>query len=81
MYIPPAYNNLLLSKSPKNKILLIGTDDAGITLRFGYWGKVNSDELLKLFGDHLFTIDIWECEDDDCGWLYSYILKPINPFA
>jgi len=29
MYIPPAYNNLLLSKSPKNKILLIGTDDAG----------------------------------------------------
>ena len=59
----------------------IGTDDAGLTLRFGYWKKVNEDELLKIFGDHLFTLDTWECDDDDCGWLYSYILKPINPFA
>ena len=29
IYVPPAYKNILLSKSPKSKILIIGEDEAG----------------------------------------------------
>ena len=49
-----------------------------ISLRFGYWKRVETsmiqETLDKYYGNY-FEVEEVEWEDDDCGWLYSYRLK------
>ena len=43
----------------------------GITLRFGYWQKVDLDGLKKILPDWC-DITVNTMDDDDCGTLYNY---------
>lgn len=45
-----------------------------VYLRFGYWGRVNTEKLQSILGGG-FTVVEDDDYDDDCGWLYSYKLK------
>ncbi len=43
-----------------------------LTLRFGYWGSIDTEGLEKALGGR-FKVELnFEDFDDDCGWLYSY---------
>ena len=43
-----------------------------LTLRFGYWGSIDTEGLEKALGGR-FKVELdFENFDDDCGWLYSY---------
>ena len=45
-----------------------------LTLRFGYWRKVNLETLQNLIPQHLEVKLNLVDEDDDCGELYNYII-------
>ena len=49
--------------------------DESITLRFGYWKKVDVDKLNQLLPNNLAAVQNLVDEDDDCGELYNYILN------
>ena len=42
------------------------------TLRFGYWGSIDTEGLEKALGGRVKVELDFEDFDDDCGWLYSY---------
>ena len=44
----------------------------GITLRFGYWQKVDLDGLKKILPDWCNITENTMDDDDDCGTLYNY---------
>ena len=45
-----------------------------LTLRFGYWRKVNLETLQNLIPQHLEVKLNLVDEDDECGELYNYII-------
>lgn len=45
-----------------------------VYLRFGYWKQINLETLQNILGWGVQVIEE-EDFDDDCGWLYSYLLK------
>ena len=44
----------------------------GITLRFGYWQKVDFEGLQELLPHYCKVTENIVDEDDDCGTLYNY---------
>lgn len=56
----------------------VGPSDRGmfgsVMIRFGYWREVDSAELQKVVGDR-YTVEVSELYEEDCGWLYHYIIK------
>jgi len=53
----------------------IGYDRDGLTLRFGYWQKVDFEGLQQILPDYFEITENLVDEDDDCGPLYNYIIK------
>ena len=53
----------------------IGYDRDGLTLRFGYWQKVDFEGLQQILPDYFEITENLVDEDDDCGSLYNYIIK------
>jgi hypothetical protein len=49
-----------------------GSND--VYLRFGYWRRVNLQQLQNLIGGGIDVVED-DIDDDDCGTLYSYKLK------
>ena len=49
-----------------------GSND--VYLRFGYWRRVNLQQLQNLIGGGINVVED-DIDDDDCGTLYSYKLK------
>ena len=47
-----------------------------LSLRFGYWRKVNLDTLKGIIPQHLNVELNLVDDDEDCGELYSYIITP-----
>ena len=48
-----------------------------MTLRFGYWRKVNFEILKNILNDKQYSVEEnLVDEDDDCGELYNYIITP-----
>jgi hypothetical protein len=45
-----------------------------VYLRFGYWRRVNLQQLQNLIGGGIEVVED-DIDDDDCGTLYSYKLK------
>ena len=43
-----------------------------LTLRFGYWGSIDTEGLEKALGGRVKVELDFEDFDDDCGWKYSY---------
>ena len=52
----------------------IGYDNDGLTFRFGYWNKVNIEELSDIL-DYLTITENIVDDDDDCGTLYNYTIS------
>jgi hypothetical protein len=48
------------------------TQGKGITLRFGYWQKVDFEGLQEILPDYCKVTENIVDEDDDCGTLYNY---------
>lgn len=48
------------------------TKGEGLTLRFGYWQKVDFEGLQELLPAYCDVIENIVDEDDDCGVLYNY---------
>lgn len=48
-----------------------GSND--VYLRFGYWRRVNLQQLQNLIGGGIEVVED-DIDDDDCGTLYSYKL-------
>lgn len=46
-----------------------------ITIRFGYWSEVNTEELNSLLPFSIEAVINEVDEDDDTGVLYNYIIK------
>ena len=53
----------------------IGYDRDGLTLRFGYWQKVDFEGWRQILPDYFEITENLVDEDDDCGPLYNYIIK------
>ena len=49
-----------------------GSND--VYLRFGYWRRVNLQQLQSLIGEGIDVVED-DIDDDDCGTLYSYKLR------
>jgi hypothetical protein len=49
-----------------------GSND--VYLRFGYWRRVNLQQLQNLIGGGIDVVED-DIDDDDCGTLWSYKLK------
>jgi hypothetical protein len=49
-----------------------GSND--VYLRFGYWRRVNLQQLQSLIGGGIDVVED-DIDDDDCGTLYSYKLR------
>ena len=50
----------------------IGYDSDGLTLRFGYWNKVDMEQLSDILpGSFTLTENLVD-DDEDCGELYNY---------
>lgn len=45
-----------------------------VSLRFGYWKKVNLSKLKEILGGSI-VIELEDFYDEDCGYLYYYKLK------
>ena len=54
-----------------------GYDYNAITLRFGYWKKVDIEKLQSFFHDYIQVEENLVDEDEDCGRLYNYIVSNI----
>ena len=54
------------------KQVMGGSND--VYLRFGYWRRVNLQQLQNLIGGGITVVED-DIDDDDCGTLYSYKLK------
>ena len=54
------------------KQVMGGSND--VYLRFGYWRRVNLQQLQNLIGGGIKVVED-DIDDDDCGTLYSYKLK------
>lgn len=53
----------------------IDSDSAGFfNLRFGYWKRLNMHAIQQVLPEYL-VIHEEDHEDDDCGWLYHYVIK------
>ena len=50
----------------------IGYDNDGLTFRFGYWNKVNIEELSDILPGYFTLTENLVDDDDDCGPLYNY---------
>tara|TARA_Y100000592_G_scaffold92985_1_gene155478 strand:- start:186 stop:425 length:240 start_codon:yes stop_codon:yes gene_type:complete len=50
----------------------IGYDKDGLTFRFGYWNKVNIEELSDILPGYFTLTENLVDDDDDCGPLYNY---------
>ena len=50
----------------------IGYDRESLTLRFGYWQKVDFEGLQEILPDYCKVTENIVDEDDDCGTLYNY---------
>ena len=53
------------------KQVMGGSND--VYLRFGYWRRVNLQQLQNLIGGGIEVVED-DIDDDDCGTLYSYKL-------
>ena len=53
----------------------IGYDNDGLTFRFGYWNKVNIEELSDILPDYFTLTENLVDDDDDCGPLYNYTIS------
>ena len=53
----------------------IGYDSDALTLRFGYWQKVDFEGLQQILPEYLKVTEHLVDEDDDCGALYNYTIK------
>jgi len=50
----------------------IGYDNDGLTFRFGYWNKVNIEELSDILPGYFTLTENLVDDDEDCGPLYNY---------
>ncbi len=50
----------------------IGYDNDGLTFRFGYWNKVNIEQLSDILPGYFTITENLVDDDDDCGPLYNY---------
>lgn len=50
----------------------IGYDNDGLTFRFGYWNKVNIEELSDILPGYFTITENLVDDDEDCGPLYNY---------
>ena len=48
--------------------------DETLTLRFGYWKRIDVDKLQELLPNHLVAKENLVDEDDDCGELVNYVI-------
>ena len=53
----------------------IGYDNDGLTFRFGYWNKVNIEELSDILPGYFTLTENLVDDDSDCGRLYDYTIK------
>ena len=53
----------------------IGYDRSALTLRFGYWQKVDFEGLQQILPDYFEVTENLVYEDDDCGALFNYIIR------
>jgi len=53
----------------------IGYDNDGLTFRFGYWNKVNIEELSDILPGYFTLTENLVDDDDDCGRLYDYTIS------
>jgi len=53
----------------------IGYDSDGLTLRFGYWNKINVEELSDILPGYFTLTENLVDDDEDCGELYNYTIK------
>jgi len=44
------------------------------TLRFGYWRKINIEDLNFILPKHYIVLEQEIDEDEDCGVLYDYLI-------
>ena len=49
---------------------------SNLYFRFGYWRRINVDELQKLLPNPILAVED-TMEDDECGTLYSYEIRYI----
>ena len=52
----------------------IGYDSDGLTLRFGYWNKINVEELSDILPGYFTLTENLVDDDEDCGELYNYTI-------
>ena len=52
----------------------IGYDTNGLTLRFGYWKKVDMEELSDILPGYFTLTENLVDDDEDCGELYNYTI-------
>jgi len=50
----------------------IGYDNDGLTFRFGYWNKVNIEQLSDILPGYFTITENLVDDDEDCGPLYNY---------
>ena len=53
----------------------IGYDSDGLTLRFGYWNKINTEELSDILPGYFTLTENLVDDDEDCGELYNYTIS------
>ena len=53
----------------------IGYDSDGLTLRFGYWNKIDMEELSDILPGYFTLTENLVDEDEDCGEHYNYTIK------
>jgi hypothetical protein len=52
----------------------IGYDTDALTLRFGYWKKVDLEGLKEILPQYLTITENLVDDDEDCGELYNYTI-------
>ena len=53
----------------------IGYDSDGLTLRFGYWNKITTEELSDILPGYFTLTENLVDDDEDCGELYNYTIS------